>query len=47
MALRDGDGGIIEVNGTPGLHYHYDRSDPERSVDVAVPILERALAVSG
>jgi cyanophycin synthetase len=43
-SLRDGSGGVIEVNGTPGLHYHYHPEDPERSVPVAVPILERALA---
>ena len=39
-------GAILEVNGTPGLHYHYEVSNPERSVAVCVPILERLLAVA-
>lgn len=43
-SLRETAGGIIEVNGTPGLHYHYDPTSAERTVAVAVPILERALA---
>lgn len=43
-SLRDGGGAIIEVNATPGLHYHYNGANPERLEPVAVPILERALA---
>jgi D-alanine-D-alanine ligase-like ATP-grasp enzyme len=36
-------GGIIEVNGTPGLHYHYLVRDPATAVPVAVPILAKML----
>lgn len=36
-------GAVIEVNGTPGLHYHYLLANPEQSVGVAVPILRRLL----
>jgi len=35
---------VLEVNGTPGLHYHYQVADPGNLVRVAVPILEAALA---
>ncbi len=37
-------GVIIEVNGTPGLHYHYQVSDIDRASPVAVPILEQLLS---
>lgn len=30
---------VLEVNATPGIHYHYGVRDPERAVRVAVPIL--------
>ncbi|HUT76088.1 MAG TPA: cyanophycin synthetase, partial [Polyangia bacterium] len=43
-SLREGGGAIIEVNGTPGLHYHYNGAGPEEQESVAVAILERALA---
>lgn len=41
--LRESGGAILEVNGTPGLHYHYGVANPDRAVPVAVPILERLL----
>jgi cyanophycin synthetase len=41
--LGDTGGAIIEVNGTPGLHYHYQVADPDGAVRVAVPILRRLL----
>jgi D-alanine-D-alanine ligase-like ATP-grasp enzyme len=37
-------GVVLEVNGTPGLHYHYLVREPERATPVAVPILETLLA---
>lgn len=46
-SLLDAGGVVIEVNGTPGLHYHYLVSNPEESVPVAVPVLEALLASSG
>ena len=42
-SLRDACGAIIEVNGTPGLHYHYQVSDPARAARVAIPVLEELL----
>jgi D-alanine-D-alanine ligase-like ATP-grasp enzyme len=36
-------GAVVEVNGTPGLHYHYMVADPDAAVPVAVPILETLL----
>jgi cyanophycin synthetase len=38
-----GRGVILEVNATPGIHYHYAIDDPSRVVAVAVPILRRLL----
>ncbi|MDQ1465763.1 MAG: hypothetical protein QOH10_178 [Actinomycetota bacterium] len=35
---------ILEVNGTPGLHYHYQVADRDRAAQVAVPILEQLLS---
>ena len=35
---------VIEVNGTPGLHYHEHVSSPPREPPVAVTILEHLLA---
>jgi D-alanine-D-alanine ligase-like ATP-grasp enzyme len=37
-------GAIVEVNGTPGLAYHYLVAEPERATRVAVPILETLLS---
>jgi len=42
-SLRDAGGAIIEINGTPGLHYHYQVADEANASRVAVPILEGAL----
>jgi D-alanine-D-alanine ligase-like ATP-grasp enzyme len=42
-SLEDAGGIVLEVNGTPGLHYHYIVSDPSCAVAVAEPILERVL----
>ncbi len=33
----------LEVNGTPGLHYHYQVSKQPTENPVAIPILERLL----
>jgi len=33
----------VEVNGTPGLHYHYLVSQPERAVPIAIPLLDALL----
>jgi cyanophycin synthetase len=41
--LDESGGAIVEVNGTPGLHYHYQVADPSRTDRVAVPILARLL----
>lgn len=43
-SLADAGGVVIEVNATPGLHYHYQIADADRAQHVAVPILERLLA---
>jgi D-alanine-D-alanine ligase-like ATP-grasp enzyme len=43
VRLSEAGGAILEVNGGPGLHYHYDVSNPGQAVPVAVPILERLL----
>ncbi len=43
VSLLDAGGVVIEVNGTPGLHYHYLVSNPADAVPVAVPLLEALL----
>jgi D-alanine-D-alanine ligase-like ATP-grasp enzyme len=43
-SLRETGGVILEVNATPGLHYHYQVADPSHATPVAVPILRRLLA---
>lgn len=45
--LAQAGGAIIEVNGTPGLHYHYQVADRDNATRVAVPVLERVLASVG
>jgi cyanophycin synthetase len=35
-SLKETGGAIIEVNTTPGLHHHYNMSNPNESADVAV-----------
>lgn len=39
-SLAAAGGVIIEVNATPGLHYHYDIRNPEHGVPVLLPILQ-------
>lgn len=46
-SLTAGGGVILEVNATPGLHYHYDVRDPAHADRVMVPILRRLLAGRG
>lgn len=45
-SLAESGGVIIEVNGTPGFHYHYQVDNPRERDEVAVPILERLLEES-
>jgi D-alanine-D-alanine ligase-like ATP-grasp enzyme len=45
-SLKESGGVIIEVNGTPGLHYHYQVADEVNATRVAVPILRRLLEES-
>lgn len=42
-SLEASGGAIIEVNGTPGLHYHYQVADDANATRVARPILRRLL----
>jgi D-alanine-D-alanine ligase-like ATP-grasp enzyme len=42
-SLTESGGAVIEVNATPGLHYHYLVADPDRATPVAAPVLERLL----
>ena len=42
-SLREAGGVVLEVNGTPGLHYHYLVADPTRADRVAIPILAALL----
>ena len=44
--LSDAGGAVIEVNGTPGLHYHYHVAAPDRSSAVAVPLLDALLTTT-
>jgi glutathione synthase/RimK-type ligase-like ATP-grasp enzyme len=37
-------GVILEVNGAPGLHYHYEVADPANATRVAIPVLEAMLS---
>jgi cyanophycin synthetase len=43
--LSAGDGVVLEVNAAPGLHYHYEISNPEHGTPVLVPILQRLLSI--
>lgn len=40
-------GAVIEVNGTPGLHYHYLVADPASATRAAVPVLQTLLQARG
>jgi D-alanine-D-alanine ligase-like ATP-grasp enzyme len=42
-SLADAGGVILEVNATPGLHYHYETRNPEHAVPVLIPILQALL----
>lgn len=44
-SLTEAGGAILEVNATPGLHYHYQVENPEHASSVAIPILSRLLRV--
>ena len=41
--LAESGGAILEVNGTPGLHYHYEVADRPSATHVAIPILRALL----
>ncbi len=43
ISLTEAGGTILEVNATPGLHYHYQVTDREHATPVAVPILRKLL----
>jgi len=43
LSLAAAGGAVIEVNGTPGLHYHYLVADPGGATAVATPVLGRML----
>ena len=43
--LHESGGAVLEVNGTPGLHYHYQVADREQATKVAVPILRALLGL--
>jgi len=43
-SLGDANGAVLEVNGTPGLHYHYHVAEPDQATPVAVPILDALLS---
>ncbi len=45
VSLKKSGGKIIEINCSPGLHYHYQTRNPENSVRVAIPILQRLLKI--
>ena len=43
-SLRAAGGTILEINATPGLHYHYQVAARSSVTPVAIPILQRLLA---
>lgn len=43
-SLSEGGGVILEVNATPGLHYHYETRNPAQAVPVLIPILQALVA---
>ncbi len=45
VPLHVAGGAVLEVNGTPGLHYHYQVAEPATVAPVAVPVLARLLGV--
>lgn len=42
-SLTESGGTVLEVNGTPGLNYHYEVADTVNATRVAVPILQALL----
>ena len=46
IPLSKAGGKIIEVNASPGLHYHYQLRDANKKVHVAVPILSSLLNIN-
>lgn len=44
--LGEMSGAVLEVNGTPGLHYHYQVADLDQATPVAVPILDALLSAA-
>ena len=42
--LAETGGVILEINGTPGIHRHYQVADRQSATQVAVPIIERLLS---
>jgi D-alanine-D-alanine ligase-like ATP-grasp enzyme len=43
-SLEASSGVILEVNGTPGLHYHYQVADRANATRVAIPVLDKLLS---
>ena len=43
-SLAAAGGVVLEVNGTPGLHYHYEVAEPANATQVAVPVLRKLLS---
>jgi cyanophycin synthetase len=43
LPLEHTGGAVVEVNGNPGLHHHYQVADPDHATRVCVPVLRRAL----
>lgn len=44
VPITENDGVVVEVNGTPGWHYHAQVADPATAVDVATPLIETLFA---
>ncbi len=42
-SLAETGGALLEVNGAPGLHYHYSVADPANATAVAMPVLRTLL----
>jgi D-alanine-D-alanine ligase-like ATP-grasp enzyme len=47
VSLQESGGKIIEINVTPGLHYHYQTGNPSDRVQIAEPILRYLLGITG
>jgi cyanophycin synthetase len=45
-SLAEAGGAVLEVNGNPGLHYHYEVVDPAAATRVAVPVVRALLSLS-